>query len=269
MNARCFVASILLALGISAVHAQFQSGYGNWNFNNPMSATLNKMTWDSMSSRLIYKTGLKRKGYSEAQLDKMSTDELKEAYIGGKLKPTASSPTTAKPKPPAKPATRFVPTKTRVLMPLFVDSLTQDSAQRKELKTAFEGAIRAYEKEAANAKLPNDMAAAMAYFVAATYELRNEAPTEQAANLLVAAIQLTMDTPELRKVADIEKQKFYEYMVTMASYLAFAKTSLTDESQLKALQSAADKVLKRFTGIDPDKVMLTENGLVTRKEGVR
>lgn len=265
---------VFLALGglFAVANAQYTS-YSGYSFNNPVSATVSNMVWERMNARLIFRSGLKRKGFTDAQLSGLSLDELKEAYRTGKIpgKKPASPPKPADPNKPASPrvpATRFKPTGQRVLLPDLINGFTTDEQHRSALASMFRASFEAFEKAAAKEKMENDVALAIAYFTSAAFLLQDgKAPSDEATNTLARAIQIGLDTPEYRKIADLEKQKFYEFMVTMGSYLAASAAEFTGEADKPAregLKNAAAEVLRKFLGIDPEKVKLSPNGLEKR-----
>lgn len=261
MKALCiFLSSLWIA---SAATAQFTNTYG-YSFNNPTSATLNSLMWESMNSRLVYRVGLKRKGFTDAQLNNMTTEQLREAYMTGKIpgkKPAAKPAATP---PPATPATQFKPSGNRILMPKLVDSLTDNPEHRKALKDLFGQQLNAYDAEAKKAGLANDLSGAIAFFAGVTLQIQDgKEPNEGGLKLLAKAIQLSMETPAVRKIPNAEKQKFNEFLVTMGNYLLVAVDEVDDDTKAQMKQVASD-VLKKYTGIDATKVKLTANGLEKR-----
>ncbi len=268
--AKFLAATALAALAVGS-WAQY-STYSGYSYDNPVTATVSNIVWERINSRLIYKMGLKRKGFTEAQLAGRSTEQLRQAYLTGKI-PGARPAAAPQPPPPtnspnAVPATRFKPTGTRVLMPKLVEGLTQDAAHRKALIDLFTRSFAALEGEARKNGLPNDVGMAIAFFAAAAYQLHDGvAPSDQGTILLAKALQIGMDTPGFRRLSDIEKQRFYEFMVTMGSYLVAASAELKGEGDRAArdgLKTASADVLKAFLKIDPAKVRLGETGFEKR-----
>lgn len=268
---RFLAAGVALAIASSTL-AQY-STYGGYSYDNPVTASVSNIVWERINARLVYKAGLKRKGFTESQLSGLTTEQLKQAYLTGKLPGVrpASAPQTGNSGSTggtAQPATRFKPTGSRVLMPQLVDGLTADPAHRKALKDLFAASFAAYEAEARKNGFENDLSYAIAFFAAAAFQLQDEKEPSDAGTLLVAkALRLSMDTPGARKLSDVEKQRFYEFMVTMGSYLVSASMGLnaeSDKAALQGLRSASADVLKAFLRIDPTKVRLTETGFEKR-----
>jgi len=261
-------------LGLAAyASAQWTSGYGYSSFN-PLSGTINTLSWDSYNSRLVYKIGLKEKGFTDAQLENMSTDELMKAYYGAGIAKKQMDEEDGKEKkaPIAAKgafATQFKPSGKRVLMPAIIDSLTEDAGQRKELVKIFGQTMDAYEAEAKKANLENDIAGAIGFFAGMAFMVQDgQVPDEDGMSFLTLAIRSELNTPEIKKISSLDKQKFYEFMLTMGSYLLLSEMSLTEEDKdtKAALKDVSKDVLIKFLGIDPSKVMLTSDGLVKRPE---
>ncbi len=252
---------IIVSLAVSITGALAQYGYTT---NNPISSTINHFQGESLNSRLIYRVGLKRKGYTDAQLGQMTTEELKAAYLGGKVpgKKPAAKPAPAKPSGP--PASQFKPSGKRIMMPKIVHSLTEDVEHRKVLIQLFGQQLDAYDTEAKKAGFPHDMAGAIAFFAGVTFHIQDGQPVnEEGVKMLARAIQISMDTPGVRKISDKEKQEFHEFMVTMGNYLVLAVNEVDEDTKAQLKQVASD-VLKKFTGIDATKVKLTNSGLTKR-----
>ena len=257
----------LLVLGLAAsAGGQYHSAYG-YSYSNPLSASVSTSLWHSVNSRLIWVHALKRKGYTSSQLDGLSLDQLKQAYESGKV---AGTKPAARPTPgPAKPpATRFMPNGRRILMPTIVNALTTDKAHRTVLKSLFMQGFREYEAAVKPQGLDNDIAGAVAFFAGAAFKLQDGvAPPEAGLDRLAKATQIALDTDRVRGISNAEKQKFYEFFVTMGTYLLSSDGALTEEADQETragLRDAAAGVLKKFLKIDPAKLRLTDSGFTPR-----
>jgi hypothetical protein len=241
-----------------ALAAQYTNSYG-YTFNNPVSATANSMFWDKMNSRLIYRMMLKKKGYTNEQLNQMSTEQML-ALLGG----TSAAPE-------AKKAIPGAPTKFRmsgqfVLLPELVKSLTGNVEYQKALLEVFAQGIQAYEKEAAPDGFDHDVAGAMTFFIVSAYYVYRggEEPNGDGTIFIGRAIQQNLDNPEFRLISDLDKQKFYEFMIGMGTYLIVAYKQAVGDDDLKTagqLKSASADVLKAYLKLDPLTVRITANGL--------
>lgn len=250
----------------TGVFAQWTNSYG-YTFNNPTSATLNSFIWDRMNERQIYKVGLRKKGYTDSQMNAMSTDELKAAYIGAKT-PLRSSkktlPATVQPARNSLAATVFKPSGKRILMPKLMAEMMPDEEKRAALIALFENALHEYEIEAKSAGLANDVAGAIAYFAAVSFYLQDgEEASDKGTEALAKALQVALDTPEYRKVSNADKQGFYEFMLTMGSFALFYAQD-ADAAKRNELREVTSAVCKEFLKLDPSKVRLTDEGIVAR-----
>lgn len=265
------VGSVAAAAAIilpAAASAQFTSNYG-YTFNNPISASLNTMMWDSMNTRQLYKIGLRRRGFTDAQMNNMTTEELKAAYLRvGASKSSAragsSSSTPTRAAAPSNPATRFRSSGKLVLVPQVVASLSSDQAQQRVLTAMFADAIKVYEAEAKAARMDNDVAGALAFFASVAFYLQDGSENEKGTEALANAIRESLDTSEYRSIPDIDKQRFYEFMLTMGTFL-FASAKDADAETMTTLKDVSADVCSKFLGgLDPRKHRLTDDGIAAR-----
>ncbi|MGC4045774.1 MAG: hypothetical protein QM758_18445 [Armatimonas sp.] len=204
---------------------QYTNPYTGRTFNNPMSSSLDTMILHSMqsrmSSRVMMSATLRKKGYSTAQLNQMTNEQMLIAMAGkkGAAKPGAAS-VAKKPAPTQPLASKFKPTPKRLLLDAFVNGLGKTAEEKSGYRTIFARVFTAYETEAKKLKLENDVAAAMAFNVATHYTLYHPGVTisDAGSNVLVAQLQGVLNTDNLRKASNTEKQKLYEAFVLLAAY---------------------------------------------------
>jgi hypothetical protein len=254
------VAAVLTA---SASFAQYTNSYG-YSFNNPISASVNQMTWDRLNQRLVLRVMLKKHGFTDAQLNGMSTDQML-ASLGGAKQAAQESKAL-----PATPASKFKPAGKRLLVPTLATSLSTDPEQQKVLRQVFEAGLKEYEKEAAREGLVNDLAGAMAFFLGTAWYVLHDGqdPDEDGLTLVARQLQQLFDTPEMRKIADAEKQQFYELLVGMATWLGvtWQAAAQSDDQALKAqLKDAANGIIKGYFKLEPSRVRITAAGLELTK----
>jgi len=255
---------IWCAIPAGAARAQHKSLYGV-TFNNPVSASVNTMFWNQMSSHSLYRAMLKQRGYTDAQLGQLSTEQMRAALQGEK---PAAAPAASR--TPPRPATRFVPLPRRVLLPALVRSLTRDAQQQRAILQVLEAGIRGYEEEGKTTGWVNDVAGAIAYFVGATYLVYHdgESPSERGLDRLALALQQNLNTPQLSRAAAGDKQKFYELMIGLGTFLSvsYRQAAAAGESaRTVELKRLAGETLKGFLKVDPETVRITEEGLVMAK----
>jgi len=263
MRLKCAVMTIVLVLAAAGMapeaRAQYTNSYG-YSFNNPVSASANAMFWNSMNARAMYRTMLKKRGYTDAQLDKMSTEKMK-ALLGAD-----ASALEAKTAAPGRTASKFTMGKSYLLLPELVNNLSSDPKYRKALLDVLVQGIQAYEKDAGPDGFDYDVAGAMTFFIFSAYYIyrEGEEPDDKGSTIMGRAIQQNMDTPEFAKIGDADKQKFYEFMIGMGTYLLLAYKQAVEEKNAEAagvLKSIAADTLKAYLKLDPATVRITANGL--------
>jgi hypothetical protein len=250
---------LLVLAFLAQARAQYMSSYG-YNFNNPVSATCNSIMWSRMNSRMVYRTVLKRKGYTDAQLERMSSDQM-EAALGGQKTAAAEAQ-----KPVQAAATVFRPTGGRLLLPAMAKSLVKDREQQQALLEVFEQGMQGYEKEAAASGLKNDLAGAIVYLIGSSYYVFNDGrePDANGTEILARVLQRTLDTPEFRQVANADKQRFYEFAIGLGTYLGVSYQQAAagnDQAWIGQLKEGAEAALKGFLKLDPKTVRITSSGL--------
>ncbi len=255
---RLVVAIVIAAIALSTApaRAQYTNSYG-YSFNNPVSATANQYVWDGINRRLLLRMMLKKRGYTDAQLGKMSIAEMKTIIEGA----ASTAPTKTYPN-----ASRFKPRKQRVLVATIVNNLVADPAQRKALIEMFDGSLKAYEVEARKIGFENDLAGAMAFFIGAAYMVHHDGqePDEHGIELLAVGLREQMSTAEVAKVSALDKQKFYELMLVLGTFLVVGHQQAVndgDTATATSIKAAAGDALKGFLKLDPASFKLTANGL--------
>ncbi|MCC6332687.1 MAG: hypothetical protein IT380_01710 [Myxococcales bacterium] len=254
------IVAVLAVFTASTALAQYTSSYG-YSFNNPMSAMANNFFFQNMNKRALLRSMLKKRGYTDEKLNAMTLDEM-IAALGGTKKAVEASREV-----PAPTSTKFKPAGKRLLVPTLAASLSQDKAQQQALVELFEQGIKAYEQEAAKDGFVNDLAGAIAFFIGTAYFVFHEGqePDEDGLTLFARQLQHAMDTPDLKKVGAADKQKFYELLVGMGTWLgvSYQHAARDGDEALKAqLRDAAGGVLKGYLKLEPSKLAFTANGLV-------
>jgi len=266
------VVAAVVVLSLPA-HAQYNIGgtyYGanGFGFNNPMSASLSTMMSSNMMARSTYRRILERHGYTDAQISKMSSDEMLAAIKGGASAKAAPAPAS---RPELKtPASHFRPAKKHLLFAQLAASLTRDRAQQKALQEVFEQGLAAYEKEAAADNLVNDIAGASAFFIGTAYFVAHDGqePDEEGLTIAARQMQVMFETPQMRKISDTEKQKFYELMIGLGTFLGTTYTlavQQNDAELVAQMKEVANASLKGYLKVDPAKLTIGPNGLEIAK----
>lgn len=265
MRSAAFAAVCALAMLFSLpVPAQY-TGLSGFGYNNPMSASIDTMLWNNMASRRTYRRILERNGYSAEQIDKMSDAQMQAALRGGGA-PKAKTPA---PKVKAGPflyASRFVPAKKRLVLDALADAFVEDQAQRATMREVFAEGMAAYEKEAAKDGLVNDIAGASAFLIGTAYFVLHdgEEPDDEGLTLAARQLQVLFDTPEMKQQPDAEKQKFYELLIGLSTWLGATfqlAQQENDQELLGLLKGTAHDALAGYLKLDPAKLKITANGM--------
>ncbi len=252
-------AALALALLASAASAQWTNSYG-YSFNNPVSASINQMVWDRINQGLLLKSMLKKKGYTDEQLKGLSNEQM-VGLLGGAKKAAEESKAV-----PLTGASKFKPAGKRLLVGELASALTKEPEQQKVLREVFEQGIKGYEAEAGKEGFTNDLAGATAFFLGTAYYVFNNGtdPDGDGLTLVARQLQHVFDTPEVKKTPDADKQKLYELMIGMGTWLGVTWQVAVKENnaELQAkLKEAAGAVLKGYLKLEPSQVKITAAGL--------
>jgi hypothetical protein len=256
---------------------QWKNPYTGRTFNNPMSSSLDTMIMhsmqQSMQKRMMYRVMLRKKGYSDSQINQLMTrsePEIMVAISGRKGAISKSEPKTSNaklvPAINAVPATRFKPSGKRLLLDAFVNDMGKTKEQREALRKIFAGVFQAYEPVADKAGFSNDVAGALSFFIAMHYSAYNDGATVSDADTVAIARQLraALDGKEMRKASNIDKQKMYETYVMLGGFtLALSQSAATgkDDDLLKLRKQMGEDGLKSLLKVEPSRVKITDQGL--------
>jgi hypothetical protein len=258
---------VLVVAASSPARAQYTNSYG-YSFDNPVTSTANQFFWDGLNRRLLLRMMLKKRGYTDAQLGQMSTAQMR-AVIEGAPQPGSAPAATGGSAAATRShpgATRFQPTAQRLLVGTIVNSLVSDAAQRKALVELFDGAIRVYEDEGRRTGVDHDIAGAMAFFIGAAYLVQHDGqePDDAGIQLIASGLREQMSTAEVAAISAVDKQKFYELMLVLGTFLMASRQQAVsdgDAATVASLKSAAGDALKGFLRLDPASFRITRNGL--------
>ncbi|GAB4459862.1 MAG: hypothetical protein OHK0029_23040 [Armatimonadaceae bacterium] len=262
------VLTLLLLTFSCAAHAQFTytNPFTSRTFNNPVSSSLDTLIQQKMQRRALTRSLLKKKGYSESELNRIleMPEAERQKYLDRKL-PVSSAPAAAK--PAAVPATRFKPAQKRLLLNTIADSLGQTDKQKKVFQQVFAQLATAYESEAKRLGFPHDIAGAMAFLTEVSYALYNPEASERndaETQALVRQFRTLLDSDALRKAPDAERQKLYEYFLGMGAYLYTLSEAAADQHDMNAAAAVVrlgGESLRELFQVEPDRVRLTKTGL--------
>jgi len=244
--------SFMISLSSTPALAQWRGGpMREFNFNNPMSAlaatmVLNKAREDTVAKSLGVKwqSGLNAGNRSTAGLQ--------------------SPPGPAK---TDESVLRFRSTGTYLKTKELSDQLTTDPAQREMCLKIMNGVIDAFGQQTQRLGVPNDIAAALAFFFGENiriYRGAPELPDQQYLNLRNMIASALTDRVGFQNASDRQKQEMYETLVAATGFTQFAYEQALQahkDALAKQYQRVAGANLQAVTKLSPDNINLTGDGL--------
>lgn len=244
----------------SISHAQWTNSYGN-TFNNPISSSLNQSSMDGINRRILLRSMLRKRGlYTEDQLQHMTEQQLLAA-LGGSKEVAAQ----AKALPPVAGA-KFKPAQGRLMVDQLAAALSKDPQGQRALRMVFEQGLQAYEQQAVKEGLGNDLGGASAFFLACVYSVWHDGrePHEDGVVMASRQMQQAFDTQKMRETADADKQRLYEALVGLGTWLLFANQQAVkgrDANQRAQLRDGSGQMLQALFKLDAAKIDFTSAGL--------
>jgi Family of unknown function (DUF6683) len=243
---------LMLALSYSPVSAQWRGGpMREFNFNNPMSAlaatmVLNKAREDTLAKSLGVKPSAGRNSGNRSAPEvqaQPSTRKIDESVL------------------------RFRSTGSYLKTKELSDQITTDPAQREICLKIMNGVLDAFGQQTQRLGVPNDIAAALAFFFGENiriYRGARELPDQQYVSLRNMIASALAAGGGFSNATDRQKQEMYELLVAATGFTQFAyETALqTNKDQLaKQYQQVAGANLQAVTKVSPDSINLTSDGL--------
>lgn len=162
-------------------------------------------------------------------------------------------------------ASRFHSSGKRMIVAQVVHALSSDPDQEKTYAHAVEEALASYEQQAASGGLTNDIAGALALFIAAAdLSYRGTEMTDAQSVTIAHQLQLGLDTPEMRAASDSSKQELYEFFATFGLCILVTRQIAVEshnESALANLKPLGGECLRWLLQVQPDAVTVNDNGL--------
>jgi hypothetical protein len=257
---------LLFVLVAPAVPAQTYSrgtytGANSTRWNNPMSASLNRM--------------LNRNILSQSIRRRQSSGSVR-ATTSGNNTPRTTTPTTVSSgtsRPGNSPlarngATAFRPVAASIYPKQLAQEAASNEAERKEMEAVFAMCLQNYEANMRRQNQPvKDVARAVSYFIGVNYNVLHGGNTVTPAQgvALRAEIKDALgDDESFRRLSDRERQQIYETMAVLAEFVAL-NMSVADERGNKQLaeatRSMAKDNLEKLLGASAANIRLTDNGL--------
>ena len=239
---RCCFLILVLLLACSPAVAQYTDNLGG-SWKNPASATITNIIMDRYARRRLERNlAAKRSSASATPAVKLNDASL-----------------------------HFRPTGTQLKTREIADLISPGNPQILQLLGAL---LDEYEKNARAAGKPNDLALALSFFFATNASVYHDGgqPTDpQLLELRETIAEALVNGNGFSGVSDRQKQEMYESLVLFTGFALAAyqegKQSGNSES-VKIGEQLAGQNLLAATGISPDKISFTNQGLSIEREPV-
>lgn len=248
-NRCCFLISLLLLMSVPVLPQYRDNLGGNWS--NPASATITNIIMDRYARRRLEKNlGVKHSSPG--------------ATTGTPSSGTAAAATKLNDAP-----VHFRSTGTQLKTREIANLIDSGNPQVLNIMTTI---LQEYEKGARAAGKPNDLALALSFFFATNASVYHDAgqPTDpQMLELRETITEALVEGNALNGVTDHQKQEMYEALVL---FTGFALAAYQEGKQsgnaasVKVGRQLAGQNLQAITGISPDKITFTDQGLSIERE---
>jgi tRNA_anti-like len=245
---RCWGMILLVLVACVPVAAQYTDGLGG-NWNNPTSATITNIIMDRYAQRRLEKNlAAKRAGTSSTA--------------------RASSNSAAPAARLNEAALHFRSTGTQLKTREIANLI---DAKNPQVFTILTTILQEFDKEAQKINKPNDLALALSFFFAVNANVYHDAgvpPDAQVLELRDTIASILVEGNALNGVGDRQKQEMYEALViyTGLALATYQEGKSGNAESLKSSQQLAGLNLLAVTGIAPDKISFSEQGLSVERE---
>jgi hypothetical protein len=248
---RCCLLISLILIACAPALAQYTDSLGG-NWNNPASAMITNIIMDRYARRRLEKNlAAKRAGASSPAPTSSSNSAQAAKLIDASV--------------------HFRSTGTQLKTGEIANLIGAGNPQVLAIMTTI---LQEYEKEARAAGKPNDLALALSFFFATNASVYHDAgiPTDALVmDLRDTIASALVEGNALNGVSDRQKQEMYETLVLFTGFAFGAYQEgkkQGNEESLKIGQQLAGQNLLAVTGISPDKINFTSEGLSIEREPV-
>lgn len=242
----CLVLVIGLLTSAQQAHAQFTDSMGA-GWNNAMSASASTMIWSS----IFYRTTGASKGTTRT---------------------STAARTASQPSQPVKPinpdAVKFRPTGTYLKTRELADSLANTPAEREQYQKLMNAVLDAFGQQAQKAGFPNDIAAALAFFLGENIRIYRGKPDlsdQQFIDLRNVIADALVAGGAVSNLTDRQKQEMYETLVAYTGLTQYGYeqgVQTKNDAVIKGYQKVAGRNLLDVTKKSPDDLDIGPNGLL-------
>jgi len=223
--------------------AQFQDSMG-MNFNNGSSALASTAIWSS----IFYRTPA-----ASNRTSRTSPSQTR-------------SPRNQTAKPTNPNAIQFRPTGTYLKTRALAESLGNSAAEREQYQKLMNTVLDAFGQQAQKAGFPNDIAAAIAFFLGENIRIYRGLPDlsdQQYINLRNTIADALVSSGALNNLTDRQKQEMYETLVAYTGITQYGYeqgVQARNDAIIKGYQKVAGQNLRTVTKMSPDSMNLTTDG---------
>jgi hypothetical protein len=263
---RALLPLLLLCLIAPAAPAQSYSrgtytGANSTRWNNPMSASLNRMLNRNILSQSIRRRQSSASTRATGGSNTTARTTNTPAASNGTNRPGNSSPA-------VNGATAFRPVSASIYPQQLAQEAASNEAERKEMEAVFAMCLQNYEANMRRQNQPvKDVARAVSYFIGVNYNVLHGGNTVTPAQGLALRAEIKDalgDDESFRRLSDREKQQIYETMAVLAEFVAL-NMSVADERGNKQLaeatRSMAKDNLEKLLGASAANIRITDRGL--------
>ena len=199
---------------------------------------------------------------------------------GGASKGTTSSTTakpTSQPSPTVKAANpnvvNFRPTGTYIKTRELADSLGNSPAEREQYQKLMNAVLDAFGQQAQKAGFPNDLPAALAFFLGENIRIYRGMPDlsdQQYVDLRNKIADAVISSGAISSLSDRQKQEMYETLVAYTGITQYGYeqgVQAQNDAIVKGYQKVAGQSLQTVTKMSPDNINVTSDGLTVTQLG--
>jgi len=217
-------------------------------FNNPISAQMSTMLWN----RIFYPKANGNRGASSSASRSQTTGARSQTEPARKAD---------------EGALRFQSGGTRVKTPALANQLGNTPAEREQYLNLMNAVLDDFDQKVMAAGLQNDIAIALSYFLAENariYRGLPELPDQQFVTIRNVIADAFLNTGALNQITNRQKQELYEGLVAYTGITQFGyeqSKQAGNERMAQLYQKVAGQNLQAITGMSPDSINLTGEGL--------
>jgi hypothetical protein len=262
---RALLPFLLLCLSAPVASAQTYSrgtysGANSTRWNNPMSASLNRMLNRNILSQSIRRRQATGSARATSGNNAPRTNNTRTT-TNGTVKRDNSTPANGS-------ATAFRPVAASIYPQQLAREAATNEAERKEMEAVFAMCLRNYEANMRRQGQPvKDVARAVSYFIGVNYNVLHGGGTvtpAQGVALRAGITDALGEDESFRRLSDQEKQQIYETMAVLAEFVAL-NISVADERGNKELAEATRSMardnLEKLLGTSAASIRITDRGI--------